>query len=163
MGFDFKVFEFWVFYLNFATAQFSRVFLAWCWSWTWIIHRMLVRPLLHFFLYWDVCHIPPKLVFGWVFYCLCSHPTLVLWSSWWWCTTHEHMHMHLLGYLQGSISHLNFGWVMFIGVGLGICIPTSAHRWMSMGRVGEHHGGASTTTLVTISQVGMKKVYLSDN
>ena len=46
-----------------------------------------------------------------------------------------------------SRSSVVFSEAMVIGVGLGVCMPLSTHRWMSMGRVGQQMEGASIPQL----------------
>ena len=54
------------------------------------------------------------------------------WSSWWWCATH----VYICQVTWGARSSVVFSEVVSIGVGLGVCMPTGTHRWMSMGMVG---------------------------
>ena len=111
MSFIFDVFEFWGFYLDLCTTQFSQVFLACYWPWTWTIHRMSIKSLL----YLDACHIHPlEIVLGWVLFMIVFSSNPCIWSSWWWCITYKHVSIHLLGDLWGTISCLYFGGVMFM-------------------------------------------------
>ena len=95
-----------------------------------------VRPLFHLLVHWDACCIQPlDFVFSWgaCYFVFSSSP--FVWSSWWWCTTHEFVRIHCRMTCESQSSMLLLK-DMIIGGGLGIFMPTGTPRWMSMGRVG---------------------------
>ena len=137
MGFNFGIFPKFGVFTSFCVPPYFLGF-----SWHIVVHGpgwsvwIPVRPLLHFVLHWDACSIrhPDYVSVDW-FLSLRSHPVLMFWSSWWWCTTHKYVRIHCRMTWE-SQSSVVLPEVMIIRVGLGICMPTSTHHWMSMGRVG---------------------------
>ena len=137
MGFNFNFFPKFGIFTSFCVLPYFLEF-SWhnvvCGPWwsVWII----VRPILHLLLHWDACCIRPlDSVFGWGTCCFVFSSSPLSWSSWWWCATHEYVRVHCQMTWESRSSVVLPG-VMIIGVGLGICMPTGTHHWMSMGRVG---------------------------
>ena len=84
--------------------------------------------MFDFFICWNSCRICAlgyrlvELFCYTLYFCLCSHPTLVIYDL---CVVgvpiHEHVHMYFLGAYKAHLPIFKSG-VMFIRVGLRICI-----------------------------------------